>query len=103
MNISSVWSIVVGIINSRQLGEYVTRKEILNEVYKEYCNPKIRDLNNIRPGASEATIDTYRGNLTRVGFLSTIDSPGIYKLIKYIPEDLTSSDVLKMIENEKKL
>ena len=78
-----LWHDLVDYINSKEVGEEVTRKEILDVILKR--------------SRSQATVDTLRRMLTVTGYLgSVLDSLGKeclgrYKILKTIPVDLTSS------------
>ncbi|MCK9441169.1 MAG: hypothetical protein M0Q13_07090 [Methanothrix sp.] len=67
------------------------------EQYFIYMNNKTNRL---------CTLDTYKNNLERAGFLITVDR-GMYKRVKKIPFDLTINRCLKIIkekeENNRKI
>lgn len=56
---------------------------------------------NYRKSNRYTTLDTYRNNLERAGFLKSVDR-GMYKRVKKIPTDLTISKCLEIAKLKEK-
>lgn len=94
-----LWHDLVDYINSKEVGEEVTRKEIIDVV--------------LEGPVSQATVDTLRRMLTVTGYLGPVldslgkECLGRYKILKTIPVDLTSSRLKELaypncIESQKR-
>ena len=78
----STWSEIKEFINSKNIGEIITRKELMNK----FNNPP------------QYTIDSYRILLTSsmIGVLESVGN-GKYKLLRKIPENTTTTDLQKLL------
>ena len=79
--IMNTWETLVDYINKKEIGEILTRTELLG--VKWICQ-------------SDNSIDSYRNQLAQAGFLETI-SPGKYRKIKNIPENISISLLTKAL------
>lgn len=80
-NMKTTWEIVRSFINSKTLGDIVTRKELLQIVDEEHSK---HDFNY-----SSNTVDCYRNLLEKSFYLMKTDELGKFQFIKKIPEFLT--------------
>lgn len=82
-----IWCIIKDFINSKPLNTIITRKELLDEIYKIY-NPLT---------ISEHTIDSYRNILTRrTEYLKQTEKRGMYIINKHIQSKMSSSDIRQL-------
>ena len=101
-NIKSIWNIIKDFINSKPIGTVITRRELLDEIYKIYRSPYIYDPTDKRPGASQPTIDSYRNILTqRTEYLKQTDKSGVYIINKHIPLEMSGSDIRQLYDSLK--
>lgn len=73
----NLWETLVDYINKKEIGEILTRKELLQIKIKYH------------------SIDTYRNHLSKAGFLETI-SPGKYRKLRNIPENMSVNTLTKI-------
>lgn len=84
----SDWQKLVELINSKEIGDIITRKEMMEAVYNNASRPL-------------STTDTRRRHLVVSGYLHNIRCSqnviiaGQYRVIKHIPKDLSSSKLEK--------
>ena len=79
----SIYSLVVKCINNKNIGDNITRQELISYVSYE-----------------TSSIDVYRRKLTLLGFLSS-DGNGIYIKKKNIPSFIKSSMIINKKFNKK--
>ncbi len=85
-NDTPIWDLLKLFINSVKINKTFTRKDLLNSVY------------NVPMYSYQTTVDTYRNNLTNLGFLE-IAGTGIYKKLYNIPEEVTTSHIGKALKD----
>jgi len=73
----SYFSNIKDYVNSKQIGDFVTRKELLQIA----CNA--------------SSVDPYRRCLVLCGFIEGTEKLGVYKKIKNIPDSLTSNKLTR--------
>lgn len=86
MNHLSKWQRLRRYINEKDIGDTITRQEILKKVYKNDA---------IFKTGSMTTIDTYRRMLELIDVLH-VKKPGVYKIKYHIREDLKLSELANL-------
>ena len=79
---SSIWSIIREFVNTININDTFTRKELLFYIYEE---------NSV--DAHRHTPDCYRNDLCHCCFIEKTDKRGVYKKLRHIPENMTTSQV----------
>jgi len=90
----TLWGLTVAYINNVKINETFKRQELFYGIrmlktkffYQCYLN--------------ELTIDTYRMYLTSAEFIEKTGTPGIYKKLQFIPDDLTLVKLRKYLEEK---
>lgn len=80
---STLWSTFRDYINSKEIGEEVTRREIIDHIRVTMSHL----------GFSDVTIDCYRNMSGRLGYLGKGNRLGLYIVRKHYPEGYSSSDL----------
>jgi hypothetical protein len=83
----TLFDAVRAFINSKEDGYIITRTELIHVIYET------------KPKNGMLTTDLYRADLTKLGFLKTVE-PGRYKKLYNIPEELTISKIREVIKNK---
>lgn len=97
----TVWSIFRDLVNSKETGSEITRKEILSVVEVELLLNTASNTSEEYKLArfSPVTVDCARNMAEKVGFLSKTERSGIYKVRKHFATDYTVSQLRKDYEN----
>lgn len=95
----TVWDIFKNFINSQELGNVVTRKQIIEHLSKcgmeDYdCAYKISSSDN-KEFYSKQTLDYIRNLSEKVGFLDKADCVGEFYVNKHFPSGYTVSQLRK--------
>jgi len=86
----NVWKTFKEYINSKKIGETITRKDIIYHIYKGPMPARYR-------GSYGSTLDNYRGLLTKLGILEHTGR-GEYKLKYHIRKNLSTSQLQLLIK-----
>jgi len=86
----NVWQTFKEYINSKKIGETITRKDIIYHIYKGPMPARYR-------GSYGSTLDNYRGLLTKLGILEHTGR-GEYKLKYHIRKNLSTSQLQLLIK-----
>jgi hypothetical protein len=89
----TVWSIFKDLVNSKEIGEEITRLEILKEIDKNYNDNAMDRPESFGLKYSPVTLDCYRNMAEKVGYLGKTNRPGRYKVLRHI--SLTSGTALR--------
>ena len=87
----STWQMLKEYINNQQIGDTITRKEIVYHIYKGPMPGKFR-------GSYGSTLDNYRRLLTILGTLEHTGR-GEYKVKHHIRKDLSTVQLRLLIQN----
>ena len=87
---NTLWKEFIKYINSKDINSFITRQEIIKEINNKGLLSKYIDGTPFTQ-----TLDTYRRTLTKGNYLEDTDKKGVYKLIGYIREDISSSKCKK--------
>lgn len=89
----TVWSIFKDLVNSKEIGEEITRLEILKEIDKNYNDNAMDRPESFGLKYSPVTVDCYRNMAEKVGYLGKTNRAGRYKVLRHI--SLTSGTALR--------
>ena len=87
---NTLWKEFIKYINSKNINSFITRQEII----KEFDNKGLLS-RYINGTPFTQTLDTYRRTLTKGNYLEDTNKKGVYKFIRYIREDISSSKCKK--------
>lgn len=97
----TVWSLFRDYVNSKSIGEVITRQDILIHIDRGLSNNA--GLNELHTRGcknfSEATLDTARNMSEKVGYLDKTNKTGIYRVVKHFAADYTVSQLRKDYDN----
>lgn len=96
----TTWSVFREFMNSKNIGEIITRQEILLHTNEEFIKAGLfRVQNGLRYATfANTTVDATRNMSTGAGFLEKTDKDGIYKVKKKFPRDYTVTKLRKDYE-----
>lgn len=80
----NLWTVLKEFINSININETFTRKEMLAHIYDFNFN------------VHRHTTDCYRNDLCHCGFIEKTEKRGVYKKIRHIPIGMTMTQVRKI-------
>jgi len=83
-----VWTLFKIFINDLKKDEIFTRKELLNFIY------------TVPMSSYETSVDMYRSNVTKLGFLESVER-GKYKKLFDIPINVTTTKIMKIIRSKR--
>ena len=92
----SLWKAIIKFINKRKIGEVFYRQELLTllPLYQDSKTPVF-----FKRCRAISSIDTYRNNLDRAGFIGTVGR-GQYMKLKPIPKKLTTAKIEKYFSDK---
>lgn len=77
------WNKLIKYINSIEIGEIITRRQLLKLIYNDPC---------YRGSGYGTTVDQYRRILSMIGILD-IEENGVYKVLHHIRPNALASEV----------
>lgn len=85
MTITSAYTFMVDFINTKEIGEEVSRYQMQAAFRKVF--QQSRNIN---------AIDSYKSYFVKLGFLDATKQKGFFKIAKHVPKDFTASDMRHM-------
>lgn len=97
----TVWSLFRDCVNSKSIGEVITRQDIIVHIDSELNNNV--GINELyyrgSKNFSEATLDSACNMAEKVGYLDKTNKSGIYRVVKHFAADYTVSQLRKDYDN----
>lgn len=96
----TVWSVFRNFVNSKEIGQEITRKEILAQMDKNFLNIKntMYDAMFIVPRYSDANVDCQINMSKKSEYLGKTIKVGVYKVLKHFDPAYSLSQLRKELK-----